>query len=110
VVAVQGALQAERSVGIGHSMGGVVAMTAALAYPERFAPLTPKLAALEIPVLLLVGEQDPMGSKASELLLAALPEGRAELHRFAGRGHWLHVEAVDEVVAVLDEWLERNSL
>jgi pimeloyl-ACP methyl ester carboxylesterase len=177
VAAVQGAGPTARSVLVGHSMGGVVAMTAALATPERFSglvligstgqcgakvaawyeriarageergarglvesiygeqskktlrgdargvshvtrmlrslhddPLTPKLAALEIPVLLLVGEQDPMRPKASELLFAALPEGRAELHRFAGRGHWLHVEAVDEVVAVLDGWLERNSL
>ncbi|MEN8161616.1 MAG: alpha/beta hydrolase [Myxococcota bacterium] len=70
-------------------------------------PLTPKLAALACPALLLVGEEDPMGPKASELLHAAFPPGRAELHRLAGHGHWLHVEAVDALVGALDAWLAK---
>jgi pimeloyl-ACP methyl ester carboxylesterase len=68
-------------------------------------PLTPKLAELGCPVLVIVGEKDPMGPKASRILHAALPDGRSELVSIPARGHWLHVEAVDEVVAALDGWL-----
>ncbi len=177
VLAVLDALAVERTLLVGHSMGGVVAMATALAAPARVAglvligstgqcgakvaawyeriarageergvrglvesiygeksrkalrgdaqgishvtrmlrslhddPLTPKLATLACPALLLVGEQDPMGPKASELLFAALPAGTAELERVPGRGHWLHVQAVDAVVAALDGWLERTAL
>jgi pimeloyl-ACP methyl ester carboxylesterase len=73
-------------------------------------PLTPTLAALACPALLLVGEEDPMGPRASELLHAALPAGLGDLQRVAGRGHWLHVDAVDAVVGALDAWLARHAL
>jgi 3-oxoadipate enol-lactonase len=177
VVAILDAEDVPRTILVGHSMGGIVAMATALAYPDRVAglaligttgqcvekvagwyeriarageqhgtaglaraiygdtskkvvrgdaqgishvtrmlkslfddPLTPKLAALACPVLLLVGEKDPMGSKASEILHAALPAGRSELVTIPERGHWLHVEAPDEVVAALDPWLAKNDL
>jgi 3-oxoadipate enol-lactonase len=166
------ALEIHRAILVGHSMGGIVAMTAALAFPERVAglvllgtasqcservagwyerialagekegleglartiygessrkrvrgdsqgiahvtrtleslyddPLTPKLAAIACPVLLLVGEKDPMGPKASQIIHDALPAGSARLEVLPGRGHWLHVEAPSEVIGALDRWL-----
>jgi 3-oxoadipate enol-lactonase len=73
-------------------------------------PLTPRLAELTCPVLLVVGEKDPMGPKASEIIHAALPAQRSELRTLPGRGHWLHVEAPVEVVAALDPWLAQHQL
>ena len=72
-------------------------------------PLTPKLGALACPALLLVGEKDPMGQRASEILRDAMPEGRAVLEVVPGRGHWLHVEAPDTVVGAIDRWLGRRA-
>ena len=166
VAALMSQLELERALLVGHSMGGIVAMCAALAYPERVAglvllgtagecsekvagwyeriarageaegidglrsaiygarsrrrirgdaaglvhvtrclkslhsdPLTPKLAALRCPTLLLVGERDPMGPGASVILQRAIPAATLEV--VAGRGHWLHVEAPDLVVDAL---------
>lgn len=177
VVAVLDAEGVERTILVGHSMGGVVAMAAALEAPERIAglvligstsrcsekvtrwyeriaragetdgtaglarniygeesgrrirgdaqgishatrmlkslyedPLTPKLADVACPVLLMVGEKDLMGPRASEHIHAALPDGRSELVVLPARGHWLHVEAVDEVIAALDPWLAKHAL
>ena len=158
-----------------HSMGGIVAMTTALAHPERVAalvllgtashcseriadwyeriaqagesegneglariiygkhtrkrvrgdaagiarvtrtlkslhadPLTPKLAALSCPALLLVGERDPMGPKASEIIRENLRE--ASLRVLPEQGHWLHVDAPEAVLEALDLWWsERRS-
>ncbi|NQY92388.1 MAG: alpha/beta hydrolase [Deltaproteobacteria bacterium] len=167
----------QRSILVGHSMGGIVAMATALAHPERIAglvligstsrcaeriaqwyevialagetdgtagivrtiygdnskkqirgdaqgiahvtrmlktlfddPLSEKLSRITCPVLVMVGEKDPMGPKASKFIHAALPEGRAELRTLGGRGHWLHVEAADDVVAAIDDWLTQNGL
>ncbi len=169
VVAVLDRLEVERAVLVGHSMGGIVAMTTALAHPERVDalvllgtasqcseriadwyeriaragesegneglariiygvdtrkrvqgdaagiarvtrtlkslhadPLTPKLAALSCPALLMVGERDPMGPKASEIIRENLPE--ATLRVLPEQGHWLHVEAPDALLEALDLW------
>lgn|SRR5262245_55864660 len=170
-IAVLDALAIERAIWVGHSVGGIVAMTAALAAPERAAglvligtasrcsertaawyeriavaaerdggdglvraiygdgtnrrargdasaiahvarmltslysdPLTPRLAALPCPVLLLVGEQDRMGPKASQIIRDALPPGCAELLVLPGCGHWLQIDAPGAVIAALDRW------
>ena len=66
-------------------------------------PLTPKLGDIQCPALLTVGEKDPMGPKASEIVHDAMPAGRAELLRVPDKGHWLQLEAVEPVVAALDE-------
>ena len=73
-------------------------------------PLTPKLSELRCPALAIVGEKDPMGSRASEIVFDALPSGSAEFLSIPDRGHWLHAEAADEVLAALDRWLAKNGL
>ncbi len=68
-------------------------------------PLTPKLGTLACPALLLVGEKDPMGPRASEIIRDALPAGTGTLRVLPGCGHWIHVQAADEVARALDAWL-----
>ena len=170
VVRLLDALGVERAILVGHSMGGIVSMAAALAHPDRVAglvllgtasrcnestadwyeriaragerdgceglaraiygekssrrvhgdaaaiaqvtrmlktlhtdPITPKLAALACPALLLVGENDPMGTKASQTIAESLPD--AALRVLPGCGHWIHVEAADAVLEAIDAWL-----
>ncbi len=73
-------------------------------------PLTPKLRDIQCPALMTVGEKDPMGPKASEIVHAAMPGGRAELLRVPDKGHWLQLEAVEPIVAALDAWLAKFEL
>jgi 3-oxoadipate enol-lactonase len=177
VIAVLDAEQIERTILVGHSMGGIVSMETALRYPDRVAglvligttsecrkrvadwyeriaqagerdgtpglaqaiygersekqisgdaegishvtrmlkslhtdPLTPQLRDVRCPALLIVGEQDPMGARASEIVQEALPPQRTQLLRIPEAGHWLQIEAVDEVVGALDGWLEAFDL
>ena len=174
-IRVLDACAAERAVLVGHSMGGIVSMTAALAHPDRVAglvligtasqcsekvagwyerialagesdgtaglaktiygeksrkqvtgdgpgiahvtrtlkslfddPLTPKLSAIACPVLLLVGEKDPMGPKASEIIASKLPD--AELTVVPGCGHWIHVEEPDVTLRAYDRWAAGRTL
>lgn len=166
-LAVLDAAGTQRALWIGHSMGGVVALQAALDHPERVAglvligstaacservaawyeriarageregceglaraiygdrprpvrgdaagiarvtrmlaslhadPLAPRLSRVRCPALVMVGEEDPMGARPSELLAAGIP--RARLLR-APAGHWVHVEAPEAVLAGLDDW------
>jgi 3-oxoadipate enol-lactonase len=167
----------DRAIFVGHSMGGIVSMSAALLAPERVAglvllgtasqcnektarwyerialagevdgneglrraiygeksrkrivgeaggiaevtrslkelysdPLTPKLAALRCPVLLLVGEKDPMGSRASQIIADQIGDELATLQVIPGCGHWLQIEAVDATLAALDAWSAQHGL
>ena len=52
-------------------------------------PLTPKLGAIRCPVLLVVGEKDPMGPRASSIIAEGLPDARLEV--VPDCGHWVHV-------------------
>ncbi len=65
-------------------------------------PLTPKLENITCPVLLIVGEKDPMGPKASSIIAEVLP--RAELHVVPDCGHWVHVEQPEAVLEAFDSW------
>ena len=172
VVALLDALEIERAVLIGHSMGGIVAMTTALAAPERVEalvllgtasqcsekvagwyeeiaragerdgleglarkvfgartsrqlrgdaagiaqltrtlkslwddPLTPGLSRVSCPTLVVVGEKDPMGPRASSLIAEALPD--ATLRVLPEVGHWSHQEAPAKLVELLREWTAR---
>jgi pimeloyl-ACP methyl ester carboxylesterase len=173
VIALLDELGVEKTVLVGHSMGGIVAMETALQFPDRIEgllligttsecrskvadwyerialagesegcaglgrsiygekskkeilgdaqgiahvtrmlkslysdPLTPRLKEISCPVLLLVGEKDPMGPKASEIIRDALPEGIATFEQIAERGHWLHIDSHEAVVRAMDAWLE----
>jgi pimeloyl-ACP methyl ester carboxylesterase len=164
-------LDIPQAVLVGHSLGGIVAMTAALAYPERVAgllllgtasecsprvagwyekialaaeadglpglaraiygsapsrelrgdarglahvtrclesladdPLTPRLTAVACPAVLVVGENDPMGAGASVIIQRHLTGAALEV--IPGRGHWVHVEAPEAVLAAIDRLLE----
>ncbi len=177
VIGVLDAEGIDKTILVGHSMGGIVAMETALIYPDRIAglvligttsecrekiagwyerialageregasglaraiygekstkeiagdaqgiahvtrmlkslysdPLTPKLGEIQCPALMTVGQKDPMGPRASEIVHAAMPKGRADLLSVPEKGHWLQLEAVDEVVAALDRWLDKFNL
>jgi 3-oxoadipate enol-lactonase len=175
VIGLLDRLEIERAVLFGHSMGGIVAMAAALARPERVsalvligtasqcservaawyekialagerdglsglakriygpdstrviegdaqgiahvtrtleslhdAPLTPRLAGLFVPTLLLVGENDPMGPKASSIIADALPDATLEV--IPDCGHWVHVERADRVISAYDRLASDRKL
>jgi 3-oxoadipate enol-lactonase len=172
VVSVLESVGSERTLLLGHSMGGIVSMATALAHPDRVAglvligtasqcsekvarwyeriavageregtagiareiygsesrrsvtgdgqgiahvtrmlkslyeePLTPRLSEIRCPTLLIVGEKDPMGPKASGILADALPAAHLEV--VPGCGHWVHVERPEAVLEAFDAWVTR---
>ncbi len=68
-------------------------------------PLTPKLAEIRCPALLVVGEQDPMGPKASAIIAERLPDAHLEV--VPDCGHWVHVEQPEAVLKAFDSWAHR---
>ncbi|MDX2380633.1 MAG: alpha/beta fold hydrolase [Acidimicrobiia bacterium] len=171
-VAVLDALDIDRATLVGHSMGGIMSMTAAVNHPERVGalvligttsaanakaaawyskiaqagvdegadglartiygtgkqrrirgdaigiaevtrtlealhtdPLTPRLAEVECPALLVVGEHDPMGVRATEIVANAISDSTVEF--VDGVGHWVHVQQPAAVLTAYDEWSGR---
>ncbi len=81
--------------------GGIAALTRCLrSLHDR--PLTPHLTAIRCPTALLVGDRDPMGAAASEIIARTLPDASLEV---VPGGHWLHLEAPDRVVVAVDRVL-----
>lgn len=70
-------------------------------------PLTPKLPEIRCPVLLVVGENDPMGPKASAIIADRLPDAHLEV--VPGCGHWVHVEQPEALLKAFDQWAPRIS-
>jgi 3-oxoadipate enol-lactonase len=68
-------------------------------------PLTPKLSGITCPVLLIVGEKDPMGAKASSIIAAQLRD--AELVTIPDCGHWVHVDEPEAVRSAIDRFLPK---
>jgi len=68
-------------------------------------PLTPKLSAIRCPVLLVVGEKDPMGPKASAIISEGLPDARLEI--IPDCGHWVHVEQPEVLLDAFDRFAPR---
>ena len=85
------------------------AVDAATFLPVRSVPsttrLTPKLPAVECPVLLIVGDKDPMGPKASSIIASQFPN--AELVTVPDCGHWVHVSKPEVVVDAVDRFRNR---
>ena len=171
-IAVLDHFEFDRAVLVGHSMGGIMAMTAALNYPDRVSglvligttsqanaksaawyskiadagiadgivglartiygpdsersitgdpvgiaevtrtleqlhpdPLTPHLGQVQCRALLVVGEHDPLGAKATDICASALPD--ATIVRVDGAGHWVHVSNPDVILSAYDEWQDR---
>lgn len=169
-VAVLDALDIDRAVLVGHSMGGIMSMTTAVNHPDRVAglvligttsaanakaaawyskiaqagvddgiaglaetiygtgrqreirgdaagiaevtrtlealhtdPLTPHLTHVRCPALLLVGEHDPMGVKATEIVADAIADSTVEF--VDGVGHWVHVQRPDAMLTAYDDWV-----
>ena len=171
-VAVLDRLEIEQAILVGHSMGGIMAITTALNHPDRVAglvligttsqasakaaawyaeiadagirdgadglagaiygpdnqraingdpagiaevtrtleglhtdPLTPHLVNITCPALLVVGEHDPLGVKATEICARNIPA--AEIRVVDGAGHWVHVDRPDAVLDAYDAWSSR---
>lgn len=64
--------------------------------------ITPQLAALDVPALVIHGRHDPIPLASSERTAGAL---RARLEIFEHSGHVPHVEETERFVAVLDQFL-----
>ncbi len=170
VIATLDHVRVAETIVVAHSMGGIVAMTTALAFPDRVRglvllgaasqcnervamwyeriataaesdglpglaraiygnaetpelrgdaqglahvtrclkslhthPLTPRLGAIRCPTLLVVGERDPMGPAASAIIAKQI--SGATLVTLPNVGHWVHVEAAEALLGVLDPFL-----
>ena len=66
-------------------------------------PLWDRLGEIEVPVLVLVGEEDPKFRTLGERLVSGLP--RAELEVIAGAGHSVHLEAPTDTVDAIVRWM-----
>lgn len=66
-------------------------------------PVIDELAGLDVPALVVVGEEDPGFHRAAEVMSAKLPQARSI--RVPGGGHILNIEVADDFNAMLLEFL-----
>ncbi len=66
-----------------------------------------RLEALDLPVLVVVGEDDPRYRRLARRLVASLPQARAVV--LGGAGHAAHLEAPEAFGRVLDDFLDRRN-
>lgn len=71
--------------------------------PGAQKDLTPALASLVLPTLLLAGEEDKKYSAASPSWAKALPKGEARI--ISGAGHNCHVEKPEELAIALQDFV-----
>ncbi len=69
--------------------------------------LRPALAAVECPVLIVQGRQDPLGERTLEMVRAALPQSRVEW--IEDCGHWPFVEQEERFNALLRDVLSKPA-
>ncbi|GMG88744.1 hypothetical protein MNKW57_30650 [Biformimicrobium ophioploci] len=105
VVAVLDSLDIHRAVWCGLSIGGMVAMRAALACPDRVAVLA-QLSQVQVPALVLVGAEDsslppPLSRRIHEQL------ADSRLVQLPAAGHLSVLEQADAVNAALLDFLPR---
>ncbi|MAE99960.1 MAG: hypothetical protein CME00_07440 [Geminicoccus sp.] len=78
-----------------------------LVLTSDLAELEPRFADLSVPLMILIGTEDPVDSSyAAQPLAALLPE--SELHEFEGAGHVIHHSRRDDVLALLGDFLARR--
>lgn len=65
--------------------------------------LWPRLCELKMPVLVVCGEQDAKFTAIAERMAGMIP--RADLHRFPGCGHTVHLEDTHSFCRVLRGWI-----
>lgn len=68
-------------------------------------PLWDRLGAIDVPVLIIVGELDDKFSRIADRMARSIPA--ATLVSIAGAGHTAHLEQIDDFVGVLRDWLAR---
>ena len=70
-------------------------------------PLWARLGAIDVPALVIAGENDPKYVGLAERIASALP--RADLVIVPSAGHAVPLEAPDELVALLRPWLSQHA-
>ncbi|MCP4004093.1 MAG: alpha/beta fold hydrolase [bacterium] len=99
VVAVMDQLEIDRCVLIGHSMGGMVSLAAALNTPRLVTGLA------------LLGTAPHCSERTAQWYERIASAG--EEHGIAGLrdlGHWAHVEAPKAVFELIDTWIAESGL
>jgi pimeloyl-ACP methyl ester carboxylesterase len=72
----------------------------------RQVDIVDQLGRVESPTLVVVGELDPVTPvAAAEEVVAALPEGLAQLEVIAGAGHWAWKDAPDRFWPIIIEFI-----
>lgn len=97
------AMRADR---IGNTAAGLAA-SLRLAGTGTQMPLWDRLAAIDAPVLVLVGEHDAKFRRLGERLASGLPA--ATLSVIPGAGHSVHLERPDRTVEAIAGWLTRSA-